>query len=71
MDELQLKYNSLDVASQKEVIDFIDFLTVKMKRSKKKPVSKNDLLAVSTWSDSDIKAIEDAQALIKFNPQEW
>ena len=71
MDELQLKYNSLDVTSQKEVMDFIDFLTVKMKRSKKKSGDRKELLTVSTWSDSDIKVIEDAQALIKFNPQEW
>jgi hypothetical protein len=71
MNELQIKFNSLDAPSQKEVMDFIDFLAEKLKRSKKSTADKDHLLAVSTWSNEDIKAIEQAQALIKFQAEEW
>lgn len=71
MNELLIKYNSLDAPSQKEVMDFIDFLADKLKRSKKNSVNRDHLLAISTWPEEDIKAIEEAQALIKFKPEEW
>ena len=69
---MQLKYNSLDLASKKEVMDFIDFLIGKMKSShKKKPDYKKRILAVSTWSEQDIKLIEESHSFNQFKTEEW
>jgi hypothetical protein len=56
MTDLALRYNLLDSASKKEVLDFMEFLLTKETKSKK-PVSddyKKKILKVSVWNESDI-----------------
>jgi hypothetical protein len=63
MDDVQLKFNLLDVDSKKEVLDFIDSLIAKMKAPKNKNSSyKKQILGVSTWTDDDIKFMEETTA---------
>jgi hypothetical protein len=72
MDNIQLKYNLLDSTSKKEVRNFIDQLISKMRSGQKKQSSyKKNLLSVSTWSDTDVKVIEDSQAFNRFKTEEW
>lgn len=72
MDKLQLKYNSLDITSKKEVRAFIDFLSGKMKTSqKKKQDYKKRILEVSTWSDKDVESIKENQSFNQFKSEEW
>jgi hypothetical protein len=56
MTDLALKYNLLDNSARKEVLDFIDFLLTKEKKSMKHGRNdyKKKILKVSVWSDSDI-----------------
>ena len=72
MDDVQLKFNLLDVNSKKEVMDFIDFLIGKMKKpEKKKSDYKKRILTVSRWSDEDIKLVEENQSFNQFKPEVW
>ncbi len=72
MEDVQLKFNLLDVNSKKEVIDFIDFLIGKMKMpEKKKSDYKKRILAVSRWSDEDIKLVEENQSFNQFKQEAW
>ena len=59
MSELELKYNLLDPDAKKEVLDFIDFLLTKDRKSKNssKTAYKRKILKVSVWNDSDINEI--------------
>ena len=72
MEELILKYNRLNSFSQKQVMDFLDFLLGK--QSKKQPQFdfknyQQKLLQVSTWSESDIEEMK--SNVINIEPREW
>ena len=74
MSELFLKVQSLDKEAQQEVADFVDFLIEKRGRVKKQdPVLyRQRLMAVSVWSDEDIKPIEEArQHFNNWKAAEW
>ena len=63
MYNITLKYSSLDAESQKQVRDFVDQMAAKMKGPKKTQSSyKKKILAVSTWSEDDVKPIMDSHA---------
>lgn len=72
MDNILLKYNSLDPASKKQVRDYIDSIVASVKNSNKKgsPYKKR-ILSVSTWSEDDIKAIKESNPFNQFKPHEW
>jgi hypothetical protein len=54
MNDIFLKYNSLDPVSQKRVRDFIDRLVAKMKSDVNSPaLSKRNFLLTSTWVEHD------------------
>ncbi len=74
MNELLLKYDSLDTFLQKQVLEFIDYLlsmkntvkTVNMSAYKKK------ILNVSTWSEDEIKIFdENAKTFNQWNIAEF
>lgn len=74
MTDLALKYNLLDNAAKKEVLDFVDFLLTKETKSKKplKAAYKKKILQVSVWSDLDIDfMVQNQQKLNQWNIQEW
>ncbi|HEY4789426.1 MAG TPA: hypothetical protein VIH57_25420 [Bacteroidales bacterium] len=74
MTDLALKYNLLDPAAKKEVLDFMDFLLTKKTKSKKSVGTsyKKKILKVSVWNDSDIDIIiQNQQKLNQWKAQEW
>lgn len=74
MTDLALKYNLLDNAAKKEVLDFVDFLLTKETKSKKplKAAYKKKILKVSVWSDLDIDImVQNQQKFNQWNIQEW
>lgn len=74
MTHLLLKYNLLDAASKREVLDFIDFLLTKETKHNKsiKTDYKKKILKVSVWNNSDIDLIiQNQQKFNQWKPQEW
>lgn len=74
MTDLALKYNLLDNAAKKEVLDFVEFLLNKETKSNKpqKAAYKKKLLQVSVWSDLDIDfMVQNQKKFNKWNIQEW
>ena len=72
MDNTILKYNSLDAVSKKQVRDYIDSVIARMKNLKKDPSPyKKKILSVSTWTEQDVKAIEENHAFNQFKSEEW
>ena len=73
MTDLIKKYNLLDTASQKELLDFMNFLLNKNVKSPKKMADyKKKILNVSVWNNEDIDFILKNQK--KFNQwkvQDW
>ena len=61
MNELLIKYQSLDTLLQKQVLDFIDYLVSVKKTVKPKEMSnyKKKILNVSTWSEEDINVFNE------------
>lgn len=57
---LFLMIQDLSKIAKLEAYDFIDFLLKKRKKKKTNDISKK-LLDVSTWSENDIKSIEQAK----------
>ena len=59
MNELLVKYNSLDTLLQRQVIEFVDYLISTKNIVKQINLSayKKKILKVSTWSDDDKKFI--------------
>ncbi len=74
MNELTQKYNLLDMASRKELNDFLDFLLSKaIPRDKNRQKSyKQNILKVSVWTEEDIKAVhENVRLFEQWKPEEW
>jgi len=72
MDDLLLKFNSLDIASKKAVKQLIDLLAKKTSVNKKNEIPyKEKILSVSVWSEEDIKEIGAGEPFNQFKPQEW
>lgn len=74
MSELELKYNLLDPIARQEVLDFIDFLLTKGKKTKNlsNSVYKKKILNVSVWSESDIdEMIQNQQKFDQWKAPEW
>jgi hypothetical protein len=72
MDNMLLKYNSLDPEAKKQVQHYIDMMVARMKKPKKNQSSyKEKLLSVSVWSENDLKPIMDNHAFNQFKPEEW
>jgi hypothetical protein len=74
MDDLTLKYNLLDSASKREVVDFIHFLLEKRAKSNKPGTTdyKKRILNVSVWSNSDVETIiQNQQKLNQWKAQKW
>jgi hypothetical protein len=74
MTDLALKYNLLNSAAKKEVLDLMDFLLTKETKSKRpiKTTYKKKILKVSVWNDSDIDSIiQNQQKLSQWKAQEW
>jgi len=61
MEELLIKYNSLDSVLQHQVIEFVDYLLSTQKMVKRQNLSayKKRILAVSTWSEQDCQIFEE------------
>lgn len=74
MTDIALKYNLLDNAAKKEVLDFVDFLLSKEAKLNRplKEAYKKKILKVSVWSDSDIEVMaKNQQKLNQWEVQEW
>lgn len=74
MDGCLLKYDLLSPFEKKEVGDFIDFLFSKKEQSEgiQNSEYKNRILAVSTWSEDDLKQFEEnAKSINKWQPPTW
>jgi hypothetical protein len=72
MDNIQLKYNLLDAVSKKQVVDFIDKIISKKQNSKvEQSAYKKKILAVSTWSKTEVDLITENQSFIQFKAEEW
>jgi hypothetical protein len=72
MDNILLKYNSLDPASKKQVRDYIDRMIVSLKSSKKKQSPyKERILSASIWSEDDLKPLQENHPFNQFKPEEW
>ena len=72
MDNILLKYNSLDPASKKQVRNYIDSIVARVKNNNKKDSPyKKRILSVSTWSEDDIKPIQGDNPFNQIKPQEW
>jgi hypothetical protein len=72
MNNILLKYNSLDPASKKQVSDYIDNMIISMKNIKKKPSPyKQRILSVSAWSDNDLKPLQENHSFNEFKAEEW
>jgi len=73
MGDLLLKYQLLNDAEKKQVVDFLDFVLAKKER-KLIDMSdyKENILQVSIWSEEDAEAIVDAQRkLNQWQPTDW
>jgi len=72
MDNVLLKYNSLDPDSKKQVMDYIDMMVARMKKPKKTQSEyKKRILSIPVWSEQDIKPIIDHSPFNSFKPEEW
>jgi hypothetical protein len=72
MDNVLLKYNSLDPDSKKQVMDYIDMMVARMKKPKKTQSEyKKRILSIPAWSEEDIKSITDHSPFNSFKPEEW
>jgi hypothetical protein len=74
MNDITLKYYFLDNTEKQEINDFIEFLLSKKSRKKPNQLSefKKRLLSVSTWSDSDIDAINKGSEMFnEWKVEEW
>ncbi|MFK7924929.1 MAG: hypothetical protein AB8H47_23425 [Bacteroidia bacterium] len=74
MDELLLKYSRLSRFSQKQLLDFLDFLLGK--QAKKDSIFnlnsyQNKLMQVSTWSEADIEEMNDNAKSISWETEKW
>jgi hypothetical protein len=74
MNDLTLKFNLLEPAARKQVLDFMEFLLSKAMKSEE-PVKtdyKKKILKVSVWSDKDIDLmIQNQQQFNQWKTQEW
>jgi hypothetical protein len=74
MRDIAQKYNLLDKRSQKEVNDFMDFLLHKKEARQKSFIQKykKRILSVSTWTENDIEAFQQHNALLgNWKIEEW
>jgi len=74
MDELIIKFGSLDPARRQEVLDFLDFLISKQQKEKTGSFDsyKASILEVSTWSEEDIEAMQaNSEKLNTWQVPEW
>jgi hypothetical protein len=74
MSDIVVKYNRLNKTARQEVDDFMDFLLSKQKAHETNFLStyKNNILKVSTWTDSEIKIFDQNQNLFnQWRVQEW
>ena len=74
MEKLILKYQTLAPPMQREVANFVDFVSSKAKKAR--PFSlknwKRKLLNVSVWSTDDIKTVKaNGKQLNSWKPHEW
>jgi len=74
MNDLTLKFNLLEPAERKQILDFMDFLLSKTMKSEE-PVKtdyKKKILKVSVWSDAEIDLmIQNQQKFNQWKAQEW
>jgi hypothetical protein len=67
MDNMLLKYNSLDPEAKKQVQHYIDMMVARMKKPKKNQSSyKEILLSIPTWSKKDVETMEAGLRFTKF-----
>jgi hypothetical protein len=74
MDELLLKYNSLDFFLQRQVMEFVDYLLITRNMTKTTTLSdyKKKILNVSSWTLEETNQITENQKLFnKWNIQEF
>jgi hypothetical protein len=74
MNELLLKYNSLDSFLQRQVLEFVDYLLITRNMTKTQTLSeyKQKILNVSTWTIEETNQITENQKLFnKWNIQEF
>ena len=70
MEDIQLKFNSLDIASRKAVVDFIDrIIRSNQEMPQKNSEYKKRILSVCKWSDEDIRPIEEGMGAYNFKPK--
>ena len=72
MNDIEIKYNQLNITAKRELNDFIDFLLSKEDTNNSMKNYKNNILNVSIWTDADLKVFKENQKLInQWNVQEW
>lgn len=57
---LSVKMQAMTPAQQRELYDFADFLVSRRKKAAKITKRREHLLAISVWSEDDIKSVEAA-----------
>ena len=74
MEKLILKYQTLTPEVQREVTDFVDFLSSKPKGNRLSALKswKKKILNVSVWSAKDVKILkQNSEGLNSWQPQKW
>lgn len=72
MGDLLSKFEKLDAASKQQLLDYLDFLLSKSRKKFSYVAYRKRILAIGTWSDEDIKPIEEANQLINnWKIKEW
>ena len=72
MNDLEIKYNRLNITAKRELDDFIDFLLSKENTNNSMKNYKNNILNVSVWSDTDLKVFKETHNLFnQWKVQEW
>lgn len=72
MGDLLSKFEMLDNASKQQLLDYLDFLLSKTRKKFSYEAYRKRILTVGTWTDEDIKPIEEANQLIdNWNIKGW
>lgn len=74
MDDLLVKYNTLSPAVKQEVNDFLEFILSKHTEQRMFDMKawKSKIKNISTWSSSDIEALEESKNQFEnWEAEEW
>jgi hypothetical protein len=74
MNEILLKYNLLDKLSQKQLLDYLNFLLGKQKKQARSfdiEGYRQKLLSVSVWQEEDIQNLKQVGKSFNWATEEW